>query len=78
MEIEVENAYANNLKNISVNIPLKKITAITGVSGSGKSTLLKNILANYGYRNFSRIAPKTIRDALKITNEIEVDEIKNL
>lgn len=43
MLISVKNAHANNLKNISVDIPIGKITALTGVSGSGKSTLLKEI-----------------------------------
>lgn len=42
--IKITNTSENNLKNISVDIPLNKITSIIGVSGSGKSTLL-NILA---------------------------------
>lgn len=42
--IEIKNAKLHNLKNISASIPLKTITAISGVSGSGKSTLLKGIL----------------------------------
>ncbi len=42
--IIIEGARENNLKNISVKIPLDIITVITGVSGSGKSTLVKKIL----------------------------------
>ncbi len=42
--IEVKNASDNNLKNVSVKIPLGIFCAITGVSGSGKSTLIKNVL----------------------------------
>ena len=38
--IEIRSANENNLKNISVDIPKKKITIITGVSGSGKSSLI--------------------------------------
>lgn len=39
-----ENACKNNLKNISVKIPLNALTLITGVSGSGKSTLVEEII----------------------------------
>ncbi|HEX7414459.1 MAG TPA: excinuclease ABC subunit UvrA [Bacteroidia bacterium] len=42
--IEVKNANENNLKNLSVKIPLGIFCAVTGVSGSGKSTLIKNVL----------------------------------
>ena len=38
--IKVQGATANNLQNVSVNIPLGTFTCITGVSGSGKSTLV--------------------------------------
>lgn len=78
MMISVKNAYANNLKNISVNIPIGKISAITGVSGSGKSTLLKEILGAYGARNFSVISSKTVQDSLRLEKNIFVDEIENL
>jgi len=43
--IKVNNAYENNLKNISVDIPKNKITTVIGVSGSGKSSLIYNVLA---------------------------------
>lgn len=38
------DACKNNLKNISVSIPLKALTLVTGVSGSGKSTLVEEII----------------------------------
>jgi excinuclease ABC subunit A len=54
--IEVKGARENNLKNISVKIPLNTITAITGVSGSGKSTLLKRIVHPALMRKFDGVA----------------------
>jgi excinuclease ABC subunit A len=44
-QIEIVKAKENNLKNISVNIPLNTLTLVTGVSGSGKSSLVNEILA---------------------------------
>ena len=42
--LNFDNANKNNLKNISVKIPLRALTLITGVSGSGKSTLVEEII----------------------------------
>ena len=42
--ITIEGARENNLKNVTVEIPLGILAVITGVSGSGKSTLVKRIL----------------------------------
>lgn len=42
--IKIEGARENNLKNVTVEFPLGKFIALTGVSGSGKSTLLLNTL----------------------------------
>ncbi len=42
--IKIKGAQSNNLKNISVNIPIGVLTFITGVSGSGKSTLIHETL----------------------------------
>ncbi|MEN9265372.1 MAG: ATP-binding cassette domain-containing protein, partial [Thermostichales cyanobacterium BF4_bins_65] len=42
--LKLVNAHANNLKNITVEIPLGKFVCVTGVSGSGKSTLVNELL----------------------------------
>jgi excinuclease ABC subunit A len=50
--IEVVGARENNLKNLSVSIPHRELTVITGVSGSGKSTLAFDIIFAEGQRRF--------------------------
>jgi len=52
--IEIVGAKENNLKNISVKIPLNTLTCVSGVSGSGKSTLINDILAKALTKKFYR------------------------
>lgn len=45
--LKIESANRNNLKNVSVTIPLGMLVALTGVSGAGKSSLVEEIVAQH-------------------------------
>ena len=62
--IQVNNASQNNLKDISVKIPLGTLTCVTGVSGSGKSTLVNEII----YKTISNSIYKSKEKAGKVTS----------
>ena len=50
--LTIRGARANNLKNITVAVPLGKLVAVTGVSGSGKSSLMLDILDRAARQRF--------------------------
>lgn len=56
--IEVKGAKENNLKNVSVKLPLGVFTCVTGVSGSGKSTLINEILLKSLMKEYYRSKAK--------------------
>ena len=62
--LTLTGAKANNLKNVTLKIPLGTLTCITGVSGSGKSTLINEILLKRLARdlNGARLKPATHKD----------------
>ena len=53
--IEIRGARENNLKNVSLSIPKRKITIFTGVSGSGKSSIVFDTSANEAQRLLNEI-----------------------
>ena len=77
--IEIKGATGNNLKNVSVQIPLGKLVVVSGVSGSGKSTLINEtlypLLSKHCYD--SRVSPmdyKSIKGLENIDKVIEIDQ----
>lgn len=75
--IQIIEATQNNLKNVSVKIPLGVFTCITGVSGSGKSTLINEILYKTIAKeiNGSNEKPGTCK---KIQGVENIDKIINI
>ncbi len=73
--IEVRGARVHNLKNISVSIPLNKLTVITGVSGSGKSSLAFDTLYAEGQRRYVESLSAYARQFLERMDKPDVDEI---
>ena len=67
--ISIINAHENNLKNISVEIPVGLFTCITGVSGSGKSSLINQTLLPLS---------SFMLNKSKLTKEISCEKIEGL
>ncbi len=59
--ITVAGARENNLKNVSVKIPKRQITVLTGVSGSGKSSLVFDTFAAEAQRQLNACAPPELQ-----------------
>ncbi len=73
--IKIRGARENNLKNLDVEIPLKKFVVITGVSGSGKSTLIHDILYG-GIAKTMGMNPPNVGKFDKMENIHLIDEIE--
>jgi excinuclease ABC subunit A len=72
--IILKGATGNNLKNVSVTLPLGKMICVTGVSGSGKSTLINEtlypILNQHIYRSVKTPMPYTSVKGLEHIDKI--------
>lgn len=77
--LKLNNATGNNLKNVSVEIPVGLLTCITGVSGSGKSTLINDtlyrVVAHHLYGSSTEAAPFGEVDGLAFFDKVvDVDQ----
>jgi excinuclease UvrABC ATPase subunit len=76
--IEIRGARENNLKNVSLRIPKRKITIFTGVSGSGKSSIVFDTLAAEARRQLNETFSTFVRNFLPRYAQPEADAIDNL
>jgi excinuclease ABC A subunit len=76
--IQVRGARENNLKNISVDIPRRRITVFTGVSGSGKSSLVFDTIAAESQRLLNETFSTFVQNFLPRYGQPDVDVLANL
>lgn len=76
--IEIRGARENNLKNVSLRIPKRKITIFTGVSGSGKSSIVFDTIAAESQRLLNENFSMFVRNFLPRIPQPEADAIENL
>ena len=76
--IEVRGARENNLQDISLSIPKRKITIFTGVSGSGKSSIVFDTIATEAQRQLYENFSMFVRNFLPRYAPPQADAIENL
>ena len=76
--IEIHGARENNLKNVSLRIPKRKITIFTGVSGSGKSSIVFDTIATEAQRQLYETFSMFVRNFLPRYAQPQADSIENL
>jgi excinuclease ABC subunit A len=76
--ILVEGAAQNNLKNLSVRIPLGKLTVVTGVSGSGKSSLAFDTIYAEGQRRYVETFSAYTRQFLDRMDKPRVERVAGI
>src|SRR5690349_20213279 len=76
--IRVRGARENNLKDISVDIPKRRLTAFTGVSGSGKSSLVFGTIAAESQRLINETYSAFVQGFMPTLARPDVDVLEGL
>jgi excinuclease ABC subunit A len=76
--ILIQGARQNNLRNLTLRIPLRKLIVITGVSGSGKSSLAFDTIYSEGQRRYVETFSSYTRQFLDRMDKPRVDRIEGI
>src|SRR5450759_1362620 len=76
--ILIQGARQNNLKNLTLEIPLNQLVVVTGVSGSGKSSLVFDTLYAEGQRRYVETFSPYARQFLDRMDKPQVDRIDGI
>ncbi|RXZ67604.1 ATP-binding cassette domain-containing protein [Agromyces albus] len=76
--IEVRGARENNLKDVSLDIPKRRLTVFTGVSGSGKSSLVFGTIAAESQRLINETYSAFLQSFMGSPSRPDVDSLRNI
>ncbi len=76
--IEVVKARQNNLKGVSVRVPIGAVTAVTGVAGAGKSSLAFDVLYAEGHRRYAETFSPYARQFLERLDRPRAEKIEGV